>query len=44
MDVVDPLSLVLRYDVIDNRSSLVLDVDNRNYIKHVVTLTVEAEW
>jgi tetratricopeptide (TPR) repeat protein len=39
-----PLSLVLRYDVVDNRSTLVLDVDNRNYIKHVITLTAEADW
>jgi hypothetical protein len=44
MDVVDPLDVVLRYDIIDNRSTLVLDVDNRNFVKHVVTLTVEAAW
>jgi hypothetical protein len=36
--------LVFRYDIIDNRSTLVLDVDNRNYLKHVVTLTAEADW
>jgi tetratricopeptide (TPR) repeat protein len=36
--------LVCRYDVIDNRSTLVLDVDDRNYLKHVVTLTVEGDW
>jgi hypothetical protein len=35
---------VLRYDVTDNRSTLVLDVDDRNYLKHVVTFAVEADW
>jgi hypothetical protein len=38
------VDLALRYDLIDNRSTLVLDVDDRNYIKHVVTLTAEADW
>jgi tetratricopeptide (TPR) repeat protein len=38
------VDLVLRYDVTDNRSTLVLDVDNRNYLKHVVSLTAEADW
>jgi tetratricopeptide (TPR) repeat protein len=38
------MDLVLRYDVTDNRSTLVLDVDDRNYLKHVVTFTVEADW
>lgn len=36
--------LSLHYDVIDNRSTLVLDVDNRNYLKHVVGLALEASW
>jgi tetratricopeptide (TPR) repeat protein len=36
--------LALRYDLTDNRSTLILDVDDRNYLKHVVTLTVEADW
>ena len=38
------VELVLRYDVTDNRSTLVLDVDNRNYWKHMVALAVEADW
>lgn len=38
------IDLVLRYDVTDNRSTLVLDVDDRNYLKHVVTFTIEADW
>jgi len=38
------VDLALRYDVIDNRSTLVLDVDDRNYLKHVVAFTVEADW
>jgi tetratricopeptide (TPR) repeat protein len=38
------MDLVLRYDVTDNRSTLVLDVDDRNYLKHVVTFAVEADW
>jgi tetratricopeptide (TPR) repeat protein len=38
------VDLVLRYDVTDNRSTLVLDVDDRNYIKHVVAFVVEADW
>jgi hypothetical protein len=38
------IELVLRYDVTDNRSTLVLDVDNRNYIKYVIGLTLEADW
>jgi tetratricopeptide (TPR) repeat protein len=38
------MDLVLRYDATDNRSTLVLDVDDRNYLKHVVTFTVEADW
>jgi hypothetical protein len=38
------VDLALRYDATDNRSTLVLDVDNRNYLKHVVTLAVEADW
>ena len=38
------IDLVFRYDVIDNRSTLVLDVDDRNYLKHVVTFTAEADW
>jgi len=42
--LVTHVDLALRYDVTDNRSTLVLDVDDRNYLKHVVTLTVEADW
>jgi tetratricopeptide (TPR) repeat protein len=38
------VDLVLRYDVTDNRSTLVLDVDDRNYLKHLVSLTAEADW
>ena len=38
------VDLALRYDVTDNRSTLVLDVDDRNYLKHVVAFTVEADW
>jgi hypothetical protein len=38
------IDCVLRYDVIDNRSTMVLAVDDRNYIKHLVSLTLEAEW
>jgi tetratricopeptide (TPR) repeat protein len=38
------MDLVLRYDVTDNRSTLVLDVDDRNYLKHLITFTVEADW
>jgi hypothetical protein len=38
------IDLVLRYDVADNRSTLMLDVDDRNYLKHVVTFSVEADW
>jgi len=38
------VDLVLRYDITDNRSTLVLDVDDRNYLKHVVTLSMEADW
>lgn len=38
------IDCVLRYDIIDNHSTLVLAVDDRNYIKHVVSLTLEAEW
>ena len=38
------VDLALRYDLIDNRSTLVLDVDDRNYIKHIGTLTAEADW
>jgi tetratricopeptide (TPR) repeat protein len=38
------VDLVFRYDVTDNRSTLVLDVDNRNYLKHVVTFSAEADW
>ena len=40
----DHVDLVLRYDAVDNRSTLVLDVDDRNYLKHVVTFSVEADW
>jgi tetratricopeptide (TPR) repeat protein len=38
------VDLALRYDVTDNRSTLMLDVDDRNYLKHVVTVTLEADW
>ena len=38
------VDLVLRYEVTDNRSTLVLDVDDRNYWKHVVSLALEADW
>jgi tetratricopeptide (TPR) repeat protein len=38
------IDLVARYEITDNRSTLLLDVDNRNYIKHVVTLSVEADF
>jgi tetratricopeptide (TPR) repeat protein len=38
------IDCTLRYDLIDNRSTLVLAVDDRNYIKHLVSLTLEAEW
>ena len=38
------LDCVLRYDFIDNHSTLVLAVDDRNYLKHVVSLTLEAGW
>jgi len=38
------VELALRYDIIDNRSTLVLDVDDRNYFKQVVTMTVGADW
>ena len=38
------IDCVLRYDFIDNRSNLVLAVDDRNYVKHVLSLTLEAGW
>ena len=38
------IDCVLRYDIIDNRSTLVLAVDDRNYLKHGVSLVLEAEW
>jgi tetratricopeptide (TPR) repeat protein len=38
------IDVLVRYELTDNRSTLVLDVDNRNYIRHVVELSVEADF
>jgi len=38
------IDLLARYELTDNRSTLVLDVDNRNYIRHVVSLSIEADF
>jgi tetratricopeptide (TPR) repeat protein len=42
--ITEHVDVLVHYELTDNRSTLVLDVDNRNYIRHVVALSFEADF
>jgi tetratricopeptide (TPR) repeat protein len=42
--ITEHLDVLIRYEFTDNRSTLILDVDNRNYLRHVIALSIEADY